>query len=386
VSKSIAARAATGARLLGLLTIGAIPACKEAAPPQAPPPPEVGVMTVAAAAVPTSYEFSAEVQPYRRIEVRSRIDGIIEARTFTEGEQVRPGQVLYRLEETRTGAAFQAAQARAENAQRTLARLEPLLKENAVAQQDVDDARAELRLANAALAQARKDRDDTVIRAEIAGRIGRTNLDVGARVTGPGDLLTTIDVVDQVYVSFRPSTQQLLTWKQDPEARRLIQPGSGLEVQVALPDGTVLPRTAKLDYVAPSLDPATGTQEFRARFANPDRLLMPGQFVRARLQGFVRSDAIAVPQTAVQQAMGRQFVYVLGKGDSVAARDVQPGQWSGTRWIIEKGLAAGDRVVVDGVQKVRPGAVVRPVPVNDSALTAAASEPASGEPATGGVK
>lgn len=344
----------------GLLAIGLVAACKKDTPPQAPPPPQVGVITLSSASVPTSYEFSAEVQPYRRIEVRARVDGIIEKREFTEGQQVKAGQVLYRLDQVRTGAAFQAAEARAENAKRTLDRLEPLLKENAVAQQDVDNARAELRLANAALAQARKDRDDTVIRAEISGRVGRTNLDVGARVTGPADLLTTIDVIDPVYVSFRPSTEQLLAWKQDSVTSKLIRPGSGLEVQVILPDGTVLPRTAKLDYVAPSLDPTTGTQEFRARFANPDHLLMPGQFVRARLQGFTHPDAITVPQTAVQQSLGRQFVYVLTKGDSVAARDVQLGQWSGENWIVDSGLVAGDKVIIDNLQKLRPGMVVRP--------------------------
>jgi membrane fusion protein, multidrug efflux system len=346
-------------------------ACKKDAPPPPPPPPEVGVMSVEPAAIPTSYEFTAEVQPYRRIEVRARVDGIIEARTFDEGQQVRKGGVLYRLDRVRTGAAYQAALARAENAARTLGRLEPLLSENAVAVQDVDDARAELRLARAALAQARKDRDDTVIRAEIDGRIGRALLDVGARVTGPAELLTTIDVVDPVYVSFRPSTRQLLAWRQDSAARGLLRPGGGLEVQVVLPDGTPLPRTARLDYVAPSLDPGTGTQEFRARFENPDRLLLPGQFVRARLQGFVHHAALAVPQTAVQQALGRQFVYVVGPGDSVVARDVQPGEWTGTRWIIAKGLTAGERVIVDGLQKVRPGAVVRPVLVQDTVSQAA---------------
>ena len=366
-----------------LLAVALLPACKKAEQPPPPPPPEVGVITVERAAIPVAYEFTAEVQPYRRIEVRARVDGIVEARTFDEGQQVKRGQILFRLDRVRTEAAYQGALAREENAVRTLARLEPLLSENAVAVQDVDDARAELRLARAALAQARKDRDDTVVRAEIDGRIGRTNLDVGARVTGPAELLTTIDVVDPVYVSFRPSSQQLLAWRQDQDAAKLIRPGSGLEVQVVLSDGTPLPRTARLDYIAPSLDPGTGTQEFRARFDNPDRLLLPGQFVRARLQGFVHRDALAVPQIAVQQALGRQFVYLVGKGDSVVARDVQPGEWSGTRWIIAKGLTAGDRVVVDGLQKVRPGAVVRPVMVVDTVAQATLGVT---PPADGGVR
>ncbi|HEU4699338.1 MAG TPA: efflux RND transporter periplasmic adaptor subunit [Gemmatimonadales bacterium] len=357
--------------------------CKKSAAPPAMPPAEVGVVTVAARAVPVSYEFSAEVQPYRRVEVRSRVDGIIEARPFTEGQLVKPGEVLFRIDPVRTNAAYASAKARADNARRTVERLEPLLAQHAVAQQDVDNARAELEAADAALAQAREDRQDATVRAEIAGRVGRALLDVGARVTGPADLLTTIDVVDPVYVAFRPSTQQLLQWRQDPRSAALLRPGSGLRVQVTLPDGTVLPRTAKLDYVAPSLDPATGTQEFRATFPNSDHLLAPGQFVRVRLEGFTRDSAFAVPQRAVQQALGRQFVYVVGKGDTVAARDVQPGPWSGNLWIIDKGLAAGDRVIVDGAQKTGPGRPVHPVPASDSAATAAPAAGGEQKPGAG---
>jgi membrane fusion protein (multidrug efflux system) len=331
----------------------------------------VAVVTLKAEPVPESFEFTGEVQPYRRVEVRSRIDGIIEERPFTEGSVVKPGQVLYRIERIRPEAAYQSALARAENARRTLGRLEPLLAQNAVAQQDVDNARAELRTAEASLADAKKDLADAVIRAPIEGRVGRTRLDQGARVTGPSDLLTTIDVLDPVYVTFRPSSQQLLEWKRDPRTSRLLQPGSDLKVQVTLPDGTELPRTGKLNFLAPSLDPTTGTQELRAEFKNDDRVLVPGQFVRVRLTGFVRDSALAVPQRAVQQALGRQYVYVVGKGDTVASRDIQPGPWSGDRWIIDKGLAAGDRVIVDGVQKVAPGKPVRPVPLADSTTTTA---------------
>jgi membrane fusion protein (multidrug efflux system) len=170
-------------------------------------------------------------------------------------------------------------------------------------------------------------------------------------------------------VSFRPSAQQLLGWKQDPEARKLIQRGSALSVEVTLPDGSQLPRTGKLDFVAPSLDAATGTQEFRALFPNPDYLLVPGQFVRVRLVGFTRDSALAVPQRAIQQALGRQFVYVVGPGDTVATRDVQPGPWSGNLWIIDKGLEPGEKVIVDGIQKAAPGRQVRAVALADSGVS-----------------
>jgi membrane fusion protein (multidrug efflux system) len=323
--------------------------------------------------VAESYEFPAEVEPYRSVGVRARVDGVILARPFTEGTIVTPGQVLYRLDDVRYEAAHRSAVARFENAKLTLARLEPLVVQNAVAQQDVDNARSEYAAARATLDQAKKDLDDTKVRAEIEGRVGRTQLEVGARVTGPSDLLTTIDRIDPVYVTFRPSSQTLLAWQERPRARALARAGSSLQVQVVLPDGSLLPRTGRLDYVAPVQDAATGTQEFRAIFQNPDLLLMPGQFVRVRLVGFARDSALAVPQRAVQTSLGRQFVYLVAPGDTVATRDVQPGAWSGDRWIIDKGLVPGDRVIVDAVQKVAPGRPVRPMPQGDTALVPVAA-------------
>lgn len=340
--------------------------CKRDGPPPAPPRPEVAVVKVTPKPVPEFFEFTGEVQPYRRVEVRARIDGVIEARPFTEGALVKPGQVLYRLDQVRPKAAYRSALARYQNAKRTLERLEPLVEQHAVAQQDVDNARAEFESSEAALAEAKKNLDDTVVRAEVKGRVGRALLEVGNRVTGPSDLLTTIDPLEPAYVGFRPSVQQLLQWRQDPHSRKLVQPGSPLVVQVTLPDGSLLPRTGRLDFIAPALDQTTGTQEFRALFTNPDRLLVPGQFVKVRLVGFTRDSALAVPQRAVQQALGRQFVYVVAKGDTVVSRDVQPGPWSGNLWIIDKGLAPGELVIVDGIQKATPGRPVHPVALVDT--------------------
>ena len=368
-TRALATRIATGSLVL-------VGACKKNAAPPTPPPPEVAVVEVQPRRLPTSFEFTGEVQPHRRVEVRSRVEGVIESRPFTEGSVVKPGQVLYRLDRVQSEAAYQTALARAQNAKSTLDRLQPLLKENAVAQQDVDNAQAEMKAAQGNLAEARKNLDDGVIRAGIEGRVGRTNLDVGARVTGSDDLLTTIDVVDPVYVTFSPSAQQLLAWKQDSSARKLIQRNSSLAVAATLADGSTFPGTGKLDFVAPSLDSATGTQEFRALFRNPDYLLVPGQFVRVSLTGFTRDSALAIPQRAIQQALGRQFVYVVGKGDTVATRDVQPGAWSGTLWIIDKGLEPGERVVVDGVQKAAPGHTVRAVALADSAAAGRQEETA----------
>jgi len=366
-----------------LLLAGAVGCRNGEAKPPAPPPPEVGVVAIASRSLPLSYEFVGEVQPIKRVEVRARVDGVIEARPFTEGAFVKAGDILYRLERIRYDAAYRSAASRVANARRTLGRLEPLLVREAVAQQDVDDARTELEAAEAALDEARKNREDAVVRAEISGRVGRTRLEVGARVTGPADLLTTVEQLDPVYITFRPSTQDLLRWRRDPKSRELIRAGSTLRIRVVLADGTELPREGRLDFVSSSLDPATGTQEFRAALANKDLLLVPGQFVRVRLEGFSRDSALAVPRRAVQQALGQQYVLVVGKGDTVVARDVQPGPWSGDAWIIERGLAVGDQVVVDGVQKAVPGRVVRPVQVADSA---AASGPELGQAEAGGDK
>jgi membrane fusion protein (multidrug efflux system) len=365
------------------LLFGAAACEKAPAKPFVPPPAQVGVVTVAPARIAEAYEFVGQVSPYRRVEVRSRVEGIVTDRPFTEGSFVEKGQVLYKLDVVRYDAAYRSAVARLDNAKRTVARLEPLVPKHAVAQQDVDNARSELEAAQAAADAAKKDLDDTVIRAEISGLVGRARLELGARVTGPADLLTTIDELNPVYVTFHPSSQQLLAWQQDPQARALLAADSrnastgagttrsgGVVVRAVLPDGSVLPRAGHINFMAPSLDSASGTQEFRAQFANPDRRLLPGQFVRVRLEGFSRSSAIAVPQRAVQQGLGRQFVYVVGVGDTVTARDVNPGPWSGSLWIIDSGLAAGDRVVVDGIQKVAPGRVVKPVPAVDSSSVA----------------
>jgi membrane fusion protein (multidrug efflux system) len=352
---------------IAMLAIVAAACSNSDATPPGPPPAEVGVVTVEPRTLPLGYEFVGEVQPIKRVDVRARVDGVIEERPFTEGALVKRGQVLYRLERVRYEAAYRSAAARLANARRLVERLEPLLARNAVAQQDVDNARTELEAAQSVYDEARKDRADAVVRAEIDGRVGRTRLEVGARVTGPSDLLTTIEQVTPVYVTFRPSAQDQQEWRRDRRSRELIQPGSRLAVQVVLPDSTVLPQRGRLDYVSPSVDPATGTLEMRASFDNRDLALVAGQFVRVRLHGFERDSALAVPRRAVQQSLDKQFVLVVGKGDTVAARDIETGVWSGDWWIVERGLQAGERVVVDGVQKAVPGSPVRPVVLADSA-------------------
>lgn len=369
--------------LIGAVAAGAtlmVVGCGRKDPPRgAPPPPEVTVVKVEPETVPETFEFPGEVEAYRRVDVRARVGGIVVARRFVEGSEVRRGRLLYQVDTVRYAAAYRSALAQLRNTRATYERMRPLLAQHAVAQQDVDNARTAYLAAQAALDEARKDLDDTHVRAEIAGRVGQALVDVGDRITGPADLLTTIDRLDPVYVTFQPSSDQLREWQSNPGFRALIQPGSSLAVQVMLPDSTVLPDTGRLDFVAPSLNAATGTEEFRAVLPNHDRALMPGEFVRVRLVGFRLQNALAVPQRAVLMRLGQQFVYVVGAGDTATVRDVQTGRWSGSLWIIEKGLKPGDRVVVDGVQKVVPGRPVTPVPQSGGApADSAATERGAG--------
>ena len=367
--------------LSALSALSVLSACGKGGPPPAMPPTEVSVVTVEPAPVADPVELTGAVQGYRTVQVRSQVTGVIVARPFREGSQVKAGEVLFRIDPTTYDADYRSAQAQAADAEARLAnaesnasRLRPLLADNAVSQQDVDNAESAVKQARAALDAAkagadaaRKNLSESTVRAEIAGRVGRALLDVGTRVTGPGDVLTTLDVLDPVYVSFRPSSEQQLAWRRDPGTRKAMQPGGTARVEAIFADGTAFPTQGKIDYVDPVVDPATGTQEYRAKFDNPNHLLLPGQFVRVRILGLVRDSAIVVPQRAVMQQLGRQSVYVVGKGDSVSVRSVIGAGWVGDKWVIDSGLVAGDRVVVDGILKIRPGAVVKPVALADSA-------------------
>ena len=379
---------------LSILVVGlSLPvACKQA-PPPAPPPPDVSVMTVQPRRVSETLDFVGNVQAYRTVQVRAQATGVILQRLFTEGQAVTAGQVLYKIDPTIAEANWRSAkgrlaeaEARLANSKTNLNRLRPLLAGHAVAQQDVDNAQTEATQAQAAvddakgaLDAAKKDLDETVVRAEISGRVGRALLDIGTRVTGSSDVLTTIDMLDPIYVSFQPSAQQQYEWREDPQARKVMSLGGTAQVQAILPDGTPFPTLGKITYIDPVVDPQTGTQQYRAQFSNPNKLLLPGEFVQVHVLGLVRDNAILVPQRAVLEQMGRQIVYVVSVGDSVASREVKTSNWSGTNWLIEDGLAAGDRVIVDGVQKVGPGRVVHVSPYVDSTSTGNPSAVATGD-------
>jgi membrane fusion protein (multidrug efflux system) len=372
--------------VLGFAGLATLPTgCSKKTAAPAPPPPQVSVLTVRSATIPGQFEWQGQAAASKSVQVRSQVSGVIVARPYVEGTDVPKGKILYRIDPRTYQANYESAVARlAEsqatfaNAKRTLNRLTPLLKERAVAQQDVDNAqanydqsRAAVLDARAAVDAAKKDYDDSFVRAEIAGRAGRAIMEVGALTSGASDQLTTVDQVDPIYVYFNPSDQDVLQWRRDIADKRLILPRAVLDVQAILSDGSVFAHTGKLNFVSVALETTTSALQLRAEFPNPQHTLLPGQFVRVRLLGLNRNAAILVPQRAVQQDLNGPFVYTLSDSNMVKIRPVSGSSWQGTQWIIESGLRPGDKVVVDGSQKIRPEAVVRPVaydPKTDSTL------------------
>jgi membrane fusion protein (multidrug efflux system) len=367
--------------IVGLASL--LPGCGKKSAPAVPPPPEVSVLTVQPQTIPGQYEWVAQAAASKSVQVRAQVSGVIVDRPYVEGTDVPKGKVLYRIDPRTYQANYESAKARlAEseaqfaNAERTLNRLKPLLVERAVAQQDVDNAqatydqsRAAVLDARAAVQAAKKNYDDTFVRAEVSGRAGRAIMEVGALTSGPSDQLTTVDQVDPIYVYFNPSDQEVLQWRRDIAAKRLMLPRGVLDVQATLADGSIFGQTGKLNFVAVALQTTTSALQLRAEFPNPQHTLLPGQFVRVRLLGLKRNDAILVPQRAVQQGLSGPFVYILGDSNKVSARTVAATAWQGTQWIIDSGLRPGDKVIVDGAQKIVPDGAVRPVAYNPKSDT-----------------
>lgn len=377
---------------LAVIVVGAAlaAACgsKAAAEPGAPPPPEVGVIEVAGEDVPVYREYPARTYARDMVEVRGRVDGYIERRTFDIGSDVRAGQTLYVLDvrpyqaevERARGALAQAtadieqAEANLVKAQQDVVRLEPLVKEEAAAKQDLDNAQAALRASQAGVA-ARKasveaskaqlrtaelNVEYATIKAPIAGRIGDSLQQVGSLVsrTSP-EPLTTIVPLDPIWVRFQISEAELLTFqKADAQA---------LPIQLFLSDGTAFPHAGRVENTLNGVNTRTGTMEVQARFPNPERTVLSGQFGRVRLRMAERKNALLVPQKAVQELQGLQSVLTVGADGTVQVRSVVTADRVDDRWIVEQGLKPGEVVIVDGIQKARPGSVVKPTPYHAAA-------------------
>lgn len=370
--------------------IGGLPGCKqEAASTPAPPIPEVQVITVTTQSVPDEPEFIGQTESSRPVEIRSQVTGIIKEWSFQEGRDVKKGARLYQIDPVPFQAALLSAKAkvaqagaRLVQAEQNLARVKPLLAEQAVSQKDVDDAVAEELAAKAALeaakgdlVKAKFDFDNTLITAPIDGMIERTRVYEGRLVAAQSDLLTIVHQVDPMYVTVSAPESFLLKRQRDIIAKKIQHPGVyQLRGTIIFLDGTTYPHEGTLDLLDVGMRTETGSRPARVTFPNPERLLVPGQFVTVRFKGTVKTEAILVPQRAVQQGPKGPVLYVVANGDKVEIRDVQATNWQGNQWLIEEGLHAGEQVVVGGFQRIMPGVPVKPVPYTE-AETAPVSQP-----------
>ncbi len=375
----------------------ALAACSQSAPPQMPPA-EVTVVTVSSAPVPNVIELPARVQAFRTAEVRARVDGIIERRLFDEGSFVGAGKSLFQIDPRQMRAASNAAnaslaraQASATNARQVVNRYQPLLADQAISRQEYEAAIAAQRTAEADVQSARAQLDSArlnlgyaSVTAPISGRVGRAQVTEGALVSaGQGTLLTTIEQIDRVYVNFSQSSADLMALRNDIGSGKLNLPQlERVEVQLVLEDGRVHPVVGHLDFLDLSINEATGTAALRAEFPNPGNILLPGQFVRARILAGTRPDGVRIPQRAVKMAAEGASVMVLDAKNNATARSVKVGELSDGQWSILEGLKPGDRVVVDGAQKIQPGKPVKPVPYKAGApKPPAKAAPAAAAPA-----
>jgi membrane fusion protein (multidrug efflux system) len=348
------------------------------------PPATVETIVAGAADNALTQELPGRITAYRTAEVRARVEGIIEKRLFTEGGQVAAGQSLFKID-SRTleadlasaKAALARSEATAQIASQTAARYRQLIVTKGVSKQELDQAEATLKQAEADVAanQAAVTRSQlsltyASVLAPISGRIGRSLVTEGALV-GKGDAthLATIEQLDPIYVTFTQAGTDLLRLRQQMKAGKL--KAANLPVELVLADGTVYPQKGKLSFAEQTVDADTGTVTLRAEFHNPDQLLLPGMFGTVRLAQGVMDKTIRVPQRAIMQSAAGAAVYVVGADGTVAVRPVKTGGFSGRDWIITDGLKAGEQVIVEGLQKARPGAVVKPVPFGASAVASA---------------
>ena len=338
------------------------------------PPPEVLTTTVAAQSLPLGFEYVGQTAGSREVEVRARVPGIILKRNFTEGAPVKEGQSLYTIDPAQLEAAAAraeadvvAAQARLEQAKRNAARLKPLYAEKAVSQKENDDAvsaeeisAADLKAARARLTEAKLSLSYTKVEAPVSGVASRSLRSEGSLVGGPETLLTTVMQVDPMWVNFGIPDNEQAQLARDVQSGRVALPKDGaFEVALKLADGSIYERTGKLNFSDVRVSPTTGTREARAELPNPKGVLRPGEFVRVILRGATRPNAITVPQRAVMEGPQGKFVYIVDEKSTAQPRPIEVGEWAGDAWIINKGVQPGDKVIVEGLMRLGPGAPVR---------------------------
>ncbi|WP_297363585.1 efflux RND transporter periplasmic adaptor subunit [Thauera sp.] len=341
-----------------------------------PPPPAVTVVTLKSESVPMVAELPGRTTSFLIAELRPQVTGIVTERAFNEGSEVKAGQVLYRIDPAPYLAAYDSAKAtlaRAEaNAQVARIKAERhvgLVKIEAVSKQANDDAQAglkqaeaEVAAAKAALNKAKIDLDYTRLKSPIAGRIGRSAVTAGALVTAnQAQTLATVQQLDPIYVDLTQSSADMLRLRKEVAAGRLLAGAKGeVPVKLILEDGSEYAAEGRLALSEVTVDEGTGSVTLRAKFSNADGVLLPGMYVRARLPQGTRSDAILVPHKALSRdPLGNALVMAVDAESKVVARPVQVAQSLGENWVVTSGVKAGERIIVEGLQKVRPGVVVK---------------------------
>jgi membrane fusion protein (multidrug efflux system) len=352
---------------------------KQQGAPGGMPPADVSVLTVQPQKITLSTELPGRTSAYRVAEVRPQVGGIVVKRLFEEGTEVKAGQQLYQIDPATYQASVQSALADLAKAKATLktaeakaARYADLVQINAVSRQDYDDTvatldqdKAQILVAEAEVATAKINLDYTKVYAPISGRIGKSSVTEGALVTaGQSTALATITQLDPIYVDVNQSSSELLRLRQDVAAGKLSQNDADKAAVTLTLDGSNHPydQPGELKFSEVTVDTSTGAVQVRALFPNPQKALYPGLFVRARVEQGVREQAILVPQQAVvRNADGTAMVWVVGAEDKAEPRPVTTSQNIGDKWLVDSGLKSGERVITEGIQKVRPGAPVHPV-------------------------
>ena len=372
------------------LALGGLVAMLVACGPKAPadqaeaPPTEVGVIKVTTASAPVQTELPGRTSAYRKAEVRPQVGGIIQKRMFTEGAQVKAGAQLYQIDPATYQAAYASAQAELASAQATFAsaksrndRFQNLIASKAISQQDFEDTRAafaqaqaQLDIAKAAVDTAAINLKYTKVLAPISGVIGKSEVTEGALVSaGQSQVLTTIQQLDPIYVDVAQSVDELLQLRRQVMGGK-VAANAEAKVKLLLGDGTRYPQEGRLQFSGVGVSESTGTVVLRALFPNPDNLLLPGMFVRAQIQEGVHNNAILVPQQAVtRDRSGNATALVVNKEAKVELRQITTSRAVGDKWLVEDGLAPGEQVIVEGLQKVKPGASVKAVPAQVATKT-----------------
>lgn len=366
-------------------------ACSKEKP--TPPPPEAGFVVMRTESVPLFIELPGRTAAFETSEVRPQVTGVLKARLFEEGTVVRAGQTLYQIDPSLFRASVNQAAANLDNAraqrEATAARaqrLKPLAQIEAVSKQDYTDAVAAARQADAAIAQnsalldtARINLRFTNVPAPITGRIGRSLATTGALVTaGQADAMTTIQRLDPIFVDIQQSSADLVALRRQLAAGKGV--ASSATVSIKLEDGSDYPIKGRVQFAEAMVDPQTGTVTLRARFANPDGLLLPGMFVRANLSQLTARDAILVPQTGLtRNPKGEATVIVVGADNKAELRQIVADRTVGDKWLVTSGLKAGDKVIVEGLGRIKPGQPIRPVPAGSPP-----AKPAAGNQAKAG--